>query len=230
MARTFQSILSYYRHRTSRRFFVFSALACSWLACTSQGTLREARFSQLHEDCGKRFQHDRQVQPERNVFRIKDVHLDHFGERSFVLAIHLPVSSKARRSVDPFLLPSLIALEFIGCARARTDQAHFSAKHIEELRQFIQSGRSQYATTRNDAGITRSVELCHRTVGMDKLLEMTFVALRLDIDLHRPELQDHEASSSKANALLPKEDRTGGGDLNPECDANQNRQPNGQTQ
>src|ERR1700733_9422285 len=45
---------------------------------------------------------------------------------------------------------------------------------------------------------------------------MAFMGPGFDVDLHRPEFENHETLSAVADALLPEEDRTWGSELNPE--------------
>ena len=49
-------------------------------------------FDHLGQNSGDRFGHDREIQAERHVIGIKDVHVDHFRESSLILAVHLPVT------------------------------------------------------------------------------------------------------------------------------------------
>ena len=79
-------------------------------------------------------------------------------------------------SIDSILLPGLITLKFLGCAGTRADETHFSADHIQQLRQFIQSRRSKNVSAANNAGIAGGIQFRHRVVGLHKELQVTFVA------------------------------------------------------
>src|SRR5258708_93816 len=103
----------------------------------------------------------------------------------------------------------------MGRAGTRSDQTHLSAEHVEELRQFIQPRSSKNATSSNNAGIARCVQFCHRTIGLDKPLQMMLMAAGINVDLHGSELDHHEASPTVANAFLPIENGPRGGGLNP---------------
>src|SRR5260370_30944715 len=59
---------------------------------------------------------------------------------------------------------------------------------------------------------------------------MTLVRLGLDINLHRSELDDHEASPSISDPFLPEENRPRGSDLNPESNKDHDGQPEGQAE
>src|SRR3974377_269589 len=116
------------------------------------------------------------------------------------------------------------------CAGTRPNEAHFAAEHVEELRQFIQSHRPKNTSPGNDARITGGVELCHRAIRLYELVHVTLVTLGLDIDLHSSELREYETFSPVAYALLPKKNRPGRNELNPQRDEDHDRQPEGQTQ
>src|SRR5258708_38364464 len=59
---------------------------------------------------------------------------------------------------------------------------------------------------------------------------MTLVRLGLDINLHRSELDDHEASPSISDPFLPEENRPRGSDLNPESNKDHDGQPERQAE
>src|SRR5262249_46955910 len=145
----------------------------------------------------------------------KDVHLDHLGERSLVLTVHLPVSGKARQRIDSRLLPGLVTPEFVRRTRTRTYKAHFPAQHVEQLRQLIQTGCPENAAPCDDAGITGVVQFRHWNIGVDQLIQMLLVRPGIDVHLHGSELQNKEALASKSDTLLAKKNRSRGRNLDP---------------
>src|SRR4029077_9101655 len=103
-------------------------------------------------------------------------------------------------------------VKFIWQARPRTDQTHLAAKHVEDLRQLVQTAGAQNSTKRGQARIAMSVELSHRAIGPHQSLEVVLVGFRLGAQLHCSELPDKKMSSSQANAFLAVENRTRRGD------------------
>src|SRR5580704_12932914 len=91
----------------------------------------------LCQACWKRFPHDPEIQPEGHVLGIKDVHVNHFSEGRLVLAVDLPKACQPGRGVHSFPLPHLVTLKFMGGAGTRAHQAHFAAKYVKELGQFV---------------------------------------------------------------------------------------------
>src|SRR5450759_4419576 len=113
----------------------------------------------------------------------------------------------------------------MGQARTRTDQTHFSAEHIENLGQFIQTARAQEAAPLNKTGIAAGIEFCHWAVKSHQRREILFVRSSLGVNVHRPELEDHKTISAIADALLTIKNRSGRSDLDPKHEQDHDRQP-----
>src|ERR1700730_18693165 len=77
--------------------------------------------------------------------------------------------------------------------RPRTDQGHVAPKHVHELRQFVDAGRTQQFANPSDARIARR--------GLGDRWTVLF-------NLHRAELEHHELLTVKPFAVLPKYDWT----------------------
>ena len=84
--------------------------------------LRRSGFDQLPSDDGAGLEHDFQVEEDRQVLEIEQIHGDHLVERRLILAVYLPVSGQARQPVHAVPLPWLVMSKFIWRAGSRTDQ------------------------------------------------------------------------------------------------------------
>src|SRR5262249_14195689 len=105
-------------------------------------------FEELPGENTDSLEHDFQIEQERHVLEIEQIHRDHLIKRSFVLAVYLPISRQARQGIHAFSLPGLVISKFIWQTRARADQTHLPAKHVENLRQLIQSACAQNSPER----------------------------------------------------------------------------------
>src|SRR5882757_9312329 len=96
--------------------------------------------------------------------------------------------------------------KFIWGARPRTHQTHVTAKHVENLRQLIQTARTQNPTERSQARVAMSIQLSHRGIDPHQIFEIALVSLCLSAQPHGAELPDEKMSAAQANAFLPVED------------------------
>src|SRR5262249_58203601 len=106
-------------------------------------------------------------------------HTDHCVERPFICAVTLPVSGQPWQTVYTCPLRLLVMSKFIWRARPRTNKTHLTAKHVEDLRQFIQAACTQKPAKRGEAWIAISIQLRHWTIDFDQFIEVVFVSLRL---------------------------------------------------
>ena len=91
------------------------------------------------------------------MLAVEDVHFDHLGESSPFFRIYLPISGKARQSHEACFLLFAVMSKFPWSAGARTDKAHFTSKHIVELRKLIEPESANGGTSANEAGISFAV-------------------------------------------------------------------------
>src|SRR2546423_1819947 len=173
---------------------------------------RRLSLEELPSDNGAGLEHNFQIEQDRDVLEIEQIHRDHLVERRFVFAVYLPVSGQARQTVHAFPLPGLIMSKFIWRARPRTDQTHLTAKHVENLRNLIQTARTQNSPERGHPWVAVNIQFRHRTIDPHQFFKMALVNLCLRAQLHCSQLPDEKMSSAKADALLPVEDRTRRGD------------------
>ena len=85
------------------------------------------------ESCGSAH-HDEQIKEEGRIPHVFHVHHVHLAEGRLILTVHLPVSGEAGKGVKALPLPFGEKDVFLWEARARTDEAHFSAQDVEQLR------------------------------------------------------------------------------------------------
>jgi len=124
------------------------------------------RFLKLTYERWNRFRDDRQVKPERFVPGIEDVQVNHIREGRTVFPVNLPMAGEPRYCIESLVLGHFIVLEFVRRAWARTDNAHLAPKHIEKLRQFIQTCRAKDSAPRNQTGVPDRIELRHPSIGL----------------------------------------------------------------
>src|SRR6266550_320666 len=98
--------------------------------------------------------------------------------------------------------------KFIWGARPRTHQTHLTVEHVENLRQLIQTARTQNSTERGQARVAISIQLRHRAINPHQIFEIALVSLCLSAHPHGAELPDEKMSAAQANAFLTVEDRT----------------------
>src|SRR5581483_3624445 len=98
--------------------------------------------------------------------------------------------------------------KFIWCARAGTDQAHLTTKDVEDLRQFIQTARTQKSPEGSQARITISIQFGHRTIAPHQFLEVVLVSAGFSAHLHCPELPDGKMSPPETDPFLSVENRS----------------------
>jgi len=138
---------------------------------------------------------------------VKNVELRHLRKSCLVLSADLPKTGDAWGHLEPLLLRRKVILKLVGGARPGTYQAHFATKHVEALRQFIEPSCAEQAAERNQARVALVVELGHRKLGPDQLVEVLLVDSGLCIHPHGPELIAGEAPSHLSDSFLPKYDR-----------------------
>src|SRR4029077_63699 len=223
-----RSVVSYSLHGTIRIFRYRGCLNCSLRRFYHLVSLLTA-FERLLDQRWNRFQDDPHIQPNAHVSRVKYVHRNHLAERGFILAAHLPVSGKSGRCINSLLLPCAVMLKFMRQTRTRPDQAHLSPEHVENLGQLIQAARPQETTARNQTGVARCIEFCHRTIFLHQTKKIFRMRLRLRIHVHRSEFEEHERTSSIPDTLLPKKNRPSRSNYDPSHHQNDQWQPDRQS-
>ena len=185
-------------------------------------------FQELPGDNSSGLEHNFQIEKNRPVLEIEQVHRDHLVEGRFIFTVYLPVSGQPRKTVYTFPLPRLVMSKFIWRARPRTNQAHFTANHVEDLRQLIQAACTQKSAKRGEARIADSIQLRHWTIDPDQFSQVVFVRLCLSPNVHRSELPERKMPSSKTDALLSVEDWARRSDSRYQHEQYHQRQPNRQ--
>src|SRR5690606_12143561 len=85
--------------------------------------------------------------------------------------------------------------------RAGTDEAHFTAQHVDQLRQLVDGGAPGKGSDSGDAGVA-GADLRHLAAGLG--------------DRHRAEFPDVEGLAVEAATLLTVEDRARAVELDPD--------------
>ncbi len=135
-------------------------------------------------------------------------------------------------------MPHIIGAEFVGDRRARADEGHVSAKHVPELRHFIKAGLAHELADWRDSRILLDLEHGRRAGSLrglslnlagNELADIFLVNPRIAIRPHGAELQDRERFPVLAHALLPKEHRSLGGQLDDQRNGRKERSENQQS-
>src|SRR6266436_9842257 len=137
---------------------------CRSLLCVVFSSARQ-RFCDFDVYRRHRPQEDLDIQPKGSAAGISNIETNHFVECRLVLSTDLPQPGHARNRIKPTSLPRPILFRLIGNTWPRSDQAHFAAKYVNELRQFIETAAPNKIAERNDSGITGHIQLGHRFVG-----------------------------------------------------------------
>src|SRR6267143_4177050 len=103
-------------------------------------------------------QQDLQVQPQRPVFDIRQVKLDHLVEIEDRPTTHLPQTSETWRNRESAKLARAIFGNFVGQRWPWADQAHLPAQHVEQLRQLVQAQPPQDAPEWRDPRVIAQLE------------------------------------------------------------------------
>ncbi len=113
-------------------------------------------------------------------------------------------------------MPGGIGFNFIRHRRTRSDQRHFSAQHVDKLRQFVEAGAPQEIADLGDAGIVGKFEhslgnavgriLCG--LASNQLANVFLVLAGIVVDVHGTEFEKGKRRSVFADALLPEQNRS----------------------
>ena len=88
-----------------------------------------------------RLQENLQVEEGRTVAGIAQIQPHHVIEFHAAATIHLPEPGDSRPGFEQTAaMPRGIHFHLIRQRRTRSDQRHFSAQHIDQLRQFVEAG------------------------------------------------------------------------------------------
>jgi hypothetical protein len=99
--------------------------------------------------------------------------------------------------------------------RARPDQAHLPAQHVDQLRQLVQAGAAQEAAAAGDPGI-----VLHQA---ERVADAQLRAQRDRVVDHRAELEHPERHPAEPGAVLDEQDAAAVGDPDPGRDRQDHR-------
>jgi len=116
---------------------------------------------------------------------------------------HLPQPGDSGLHGDAPALPGLVQLHLVRRRRARADQAHVAAEHIDELRKLVQGGLAQNPPHPRDARVVLHLE--HAALHLVVAHQLPLA--RLGVDEHGPELVQGEMTVVAAHAGLPEKHR-----------------------
>ena len=95
-----------------------------------------------------------------------------------------------------------IACDFPRDDRARADQAHRSAQHIEQLRQFIEAGPAQEAPDAGDAGVALQLVITRPFGPCDRVPLQQLGEADIGVDHHAAEFQAMKAAPAPPDAVV----------------------------
>src|SRR5262249_49910271 len=157
---------------------------------------------------------DGKIQQQRQVLYVKEVKLELcFGlfKSCTVLVLHLgPSGQSGPHSVALVEERNLLLQQFaeIRNFRSRTNQAHLSAKNVDELWQFVQTKLPQQTSQLRDPRVTIR---CPTRPALLRTLP------------HRPEFQNLEGAPSQTNPLLAEQNRSSAFQKNADGDQQHHR-------
>ncbi len=103
------------------------------------------------KDRRDRHDEDAQVEQERPVVHVPDVHLEALVPRDGVSAVDLRPSGDSRADLVPASLLGIVARQVLHEQRPRPHDAHLAEKDVDELGQLVERGRAQDAAEAGEA-------------------------------------------------------------------------------
>src|SRR5438874_2031860 len=153
------------------------------------------------EDNRDRHAENSQVTCDRQIFDVVTLEREPFFESELSTSVDLHGPRDAGFDGEAEEMLGLVARNKLDLLGSRSDEAHVSNEHVEELRQLVQARAAKHGTHTRDAGII--LELEH---WLSKVLEGQEVAQHvLGVSDHRPELEHLEWSPLAPSATLREE-------------------------
>ena len=156
----------------------------------------------LGADAGKHNRHgaeeDFQIEPEGPVIDVLEIEPDPFAEiGDMIAATDLPQAREARFDAEAAAMREIIeAPDLIDRQRTRANQAHFTAQHVVELRQFIEAFLAQPFANRCATRVVAQLE--HGPRHLIEMIEPVFDLL--GFNNHRAKLVQHKFSAAQTAA------------------------------
>src|SRR6266478_5432755 len=155
---------------------------------------------------GKRLEQDLEVQAQRPVLDIGEVKLQPLREREIAPAGDLPQAGQTRLDAETLALDALVEeIHVPNRHGTRTDEAHLTGQHVEDLGELVEAAAAQGTSDARDPRIVGDLEDGAR--GLVQVLDLRLSSI--GILHHRAELQHSKAALAAADPLLDEEDRTG---------------------
>ena len=166
-------------------------------AAGSPGTSRRtdplATLPGATEQGGRCLGEDPQVEPERTVLDVPDVELDPLLPGDPGATVDLGPAGHAGAQIEPPALTRRVELDLGGQGRARPDDPHLAAQHVDQVGQLVERvATEEPADTRHPGVVGR-----HRRADSDRVGSLP----------HRPQLVELEDPTVPADAALAIEDR-----------------------
>ena len=99
-------------------------------------------------------------------------------------------------------------LVFVWNARSGPHNAHLPTQNVQELRQFIQTSRTQERAQWDQPRIAFGINLRHGLFRVNQLFEIVFVNVAVCAGFHGSEFQTGETPPVVAHALLAEKNRS----------------------
>src|SRR5437879_6426922 len=84
--------------------------------------------------------------------------MNHFLERNLAPSMYLPKAGDSGSGCQSLVVARPVAGDLVRRHGAWADQAHLPLQHVEQLRQFIETGPSQNPTNSGNARVVREFE------------------------------------------------------------------------
>src|SRR3989454_1033672 len=171
-----------------------------------------------------------EIEPERPRPRVLEVETHHVVEWEAASPAHLPEAGDPGLHVQQApAVPDVVGLELVRDRGARADHRHLPSQDIEKLWKLVQAGLPQeppgtrQSRIRGDLVDVAIRSGCTRAdVSPDESFDVVHVDPRIIAGVHGAELQAREGDAILADSLLAKQDGPGRGQLDRECDGQEN--------
>src|SRR5208282_3648512 len=178
----------------------WSLLECLWLVCP---WLESDSFR--HEQHANRAGEDTQVQEQTPVLDVSEIKVHVELERRTAARRNLPQTRDAGFHVKAPVVVKFVMIDFVDGMRPRSNQAHFSAQHVPELREFVEAIAADDTADAGDSGVVVNFEnRAFSLVAVAQLFLQVF-----GVGHHGAKLIAAEAAPFGAGAFRGVDNRTG---------------------
>src|SRR5690606_2482057 len=104
---------------------------------------------------GDRPQHNPDIENQRLMLKVPNIHPDALIERDPAAAVYLPPARNPRLAIEPPAVPRLVEFHFVGYMRPGPAHAQIPPQDIDELRHLVQASAPQELPDPGHAVVSR---------------------------------------------------------------------------